>query len=134
VGAVTTAVGLAPIYHRRASLDVEIELLDYVSVEADAERSGTIDELSLQLTNATGEPLNPLVSTWDQRQKTRHNWRIRRGAVPLEDGESDKYRVVAPTRIARLYAGVPAQITVYQRGHQRWNSIQTEIGGACLER
>jgi hypothetical protein len=123
---VTTAGGLAPLSHRQASLDVEIELLDY-SVEADTETGGRIDKLRLRITNAIGEPLDPLVSTWDQRRQTRSYWRIHRGAVPLEDGDSDEYHVVAPTSTARLHVDVPAQITVSRRGKQRWNSIQRTL-------
>lgn len=127
-GLVATAVGLAPSAHRRAVLeDLDVRVLNNHFAQKDHEDNhGWIGAIDLELANGTDETLDPLVSTWDQRRKTRHNWRIEDGPVPLPAGETAEYHVVAPGETARLHAGVSAQITVYQRGEQRWKSVQVE--------
>lgn len=128
-GLVATAVGLAPSTHRRAvleGLDVDVLAYRFVDGDEDGRKYGEIESICVELANGSGEPLDPLVSTWDQRRKTRHNWEIDEGPVPLPAGETAEYVVVAPGRTARLHAGVPAQITVYQRGEERWTSIHVE--------
>jgi hypothetical protein len=127
-GLVATAVGLAPSAHRQAVLEgLDVEVLDYHFVEKDHEDNhGRIAAIDVELGNGTGEEIDPLISTWDQRRKTRHNWEIDEGPVPLPAGETAEYHVVAPAETARLHAGVPAQITVYRRGEERWESVHVE--------
>lgn len=127
-GLVATAVGLAPSAHRRAVLEnLDVDVLGYHFVEKDHENDhGRIDAVDVELANGTGETIDPLVSTWDQRRKTCHNWRIRGGGAPLPPGETSEYRAVAPAETARLHAGVPAQITVYRRGEERWKSVHVK--------
>jgi hypothetical protein len=124
-GLALSAAGLAVPAHRQAVLeDLHIKVLGFEFVKKDHEDShGTIGAVQLRLANETGERLDPLVSTWDQRRHTRHNWQLEEGPVPLATGETGEYRVVAPDETARMHAGVPAQITVYQRGEQRWKSV-----------
>lgn len=128
-GLVATAVGFAPIAHRRASLDVDVDVdvLGYRFVDAlDEDDHGRIDAVDVEIANRSDAELDPLVSSWDQRRKTRHNWRLEDGPVPLARGETAEYRVVSPSETANLHAGVPAQITVYKRGEQRWASVHVE--------
>lgn len=130
------AIGAAPHYHAKATLDADLAVLGYEYVDADAAptygtRTGDdpprywpIDELRAEVTNRSETPLDPLFTNWDQRRRTRHNWPIEAGATPLPPGETDTYRIVAPGESGALHGGLPAQLTVWRRGEEVWKSVQ----------
>lgn len=128
-GFAALAIGAAPFMHDSASLDVDVDVVDYGYADPTAEQldedptAPDVDVVELELTNH-GDELVPLFYTWDQKRKTRHNWEIQEGPVPLGAGETARYRLVAPGEDARMNAGYPAQITVFETGAQRWKSIR----------
>lgn len=127
-GFVALGLGAAPVLHRRAALDVELSVVDYQLADAPAE-PGTpvgVDGVAVRLDNHDAEFV-PLFFTWDQKRKTRHNWDIDAGPSPLPTGETAQYRLVAPGPEGRINTGYPAQLTVFERGEQRWASIQTRF-------
>ena len=128
-GFAALAIGAAPFMHDSASLDVDVDVVDYGYADPSAEEldedptAPDVDVVELELANH-GDELVPLFYTWDQKRKTRHNWEIQEGPVPLGAGETARYRLVAPGEDARMNAGYPAQITVFEKGAQRWKSIR----------
>lgn len=131
-GFAALAIGAAPFMHDSASLDVDVDVVDYGYAAETGELSleglptdevPGVDRVELELANH-GAELVPLFYTWDQKRKTRHNWEIQEGPVPLGAGETARYRLVAPGEDARMNAGYPAQITVFEKGAQRWKSIR----------
>ena len=128
-GFAALAIGAAPFMHDSASLDVDVDVVDYGYADPSAEQldedptAPDVDVVELELANH-GDELVPLFYTWDQKRKTRHNWEIQEGPVPLGAGETARYRLVAPGEDARMNAGYPAQITVFEKGAQRWKSIR----------
>lgn len=128
-GFAALAIGAAPSMHDSASLDVDVDVVDYGYADATAEQldedptAPDVDVVELELANH-GDELVPLFYTWDQKRKTRHNWEIQEGPVPIGAGETARYRLVAPGEDARMNAGYPAQITVFEKGAQRWQSTQ----------
>ena len=119
-GFATLAIGAAPSMHERADLDVDVGVLE-VGFVADGDGADRVD---VELANHTGDELVPEWFTWDKRRKTRHNWEIENGPVPIEAGERARYELVATGKDAWMNAGVPVQLTVFERGEQRWKSIQ----------
>lgn len=128
-GFAAVAIGAAPSMHEAASLDVDVDVLEYDYADPTAERlaedetAPDVDEVVLELANH-GDTFVPLWFTWDQKRKTRHNWPIDEGPAPIGAGETARYRLVAPGPDARMNAGYPAQITVFEKGTERWKSIQ----------
>lgn len=128
-GFAALAIGAAPFMHDSASLDVDVDVVDYGYADPSAEEldedptAPDVDVVELELANH-GDELVPLFYTWDQKRKTRHNWEIQEGPVPVGAGETVRYRLVAPGEDARMNAGYPAQITVFEKGAQRWKSIR----------
>jgi hypothetical protein len=128
-GFAALAIGAAPIMHDSTALDVDVDVVDYGYADPSAEQldedptAPDVDVVELELANH-GDELVPLFYTWDQKRKTRHNWEIQEGPVPVDAGETARYRLVAPGDDARMNAGYPAQITVFEKGAQRWKSIQ----------
>jgi hypothetical protein len=128
-GFAALAIGAAPIMHDSASLDIDIDIVDYGYADPDRERlnedetAPDIDVVEVDLTNHGGAFV-PLWISWDQKRKTRHNWLIDEGPIPVGSGKTARYRLVAPGEDGRINAGYPAQITVFEKGEQRWKSIQ----------
>ena len=116
-GFVALAIGAAPPMHDRATLDVDLEVLDYHYADED------VDRVDVELANH-GDDLVPEWFTWDKERKTRHNWQTETGPVPLEAGERARYELVAPGEDGRMNTGYPVQLTVFEKGEQRWKSIQ----------
>jgi len=104
--------------------DVDVDVVDYGYAERlnEDETAPDVDVVELDVANHDREFV-PLFYTWDQKRKTRHNWGIEDGPVPLGPGETARYRLVAPGEDARMNAGYPTQITVFEKGAQRWKSI-----------
>jgi len=123
-GFAALALGAAPIMHDSATLDVDVDVVDYGYAERlnEDETAPDVDVVELDVANHDREFV-PLFYTWDQKRKTRHNWGIEDGPVPLGPGETARYRLVAPGEDARMNAGYPTQITVFEKGAQRWKSI-----------
>lgn len=121
------AFGAAPSMHASATLDVDVDVVDYGYSDPTAEERARdptepdVDEVVLEVTNH-GEEFVPLFYTWDQKRKTRHNWRIDRGPSPVPVGETVRYHLSAPGDSARINAGYPAQITLFEKGEQRWKT------------
>lgn len=129
-GFVALAIGTAPVLHERAQLDVDLNVVESSDAEIDLgelptddANAGYIDMVEVELKNH-GETFVPLFFTWDQKRKTRHNWEIEDGPVPIKNGERARYRIVAPGDPGRIHAGYPVQLTVFEKGSQRWKSIQ----------
>lgn len=120
-GFAAVAVGAAPPMHKSTDLDVDVDLHRYYY--GNTVPVG-VEHLSVDLANHTGETLHPVWFTWDQRRKTRHNWDIKSGPEALEAGEAARYELHAPGEDAEINDGYRAQLTVFQRGEQRWHSIQ----------
>ena len=128
-GFAALAIGAAPIMHDSASLKADVDIVEYGYADPSAERlqedetAPDVDVVQLELVNH-GETFTPLFYSWDQKRKTRHNWEIEDGPVPLGAGETARYRIVAPGETARINAGYPAQITVFESGEQHWKSVR----------
>lgn len=122
------AFGAAPSMHDSATLDVELDVVDYGYADPTDQELATdqsepdVDEVVLELTNHAGEFV-PLFYSWDQKRKTRHNWPIDSGPSPVPAGETVRYHLTAPGDSARINAGYPAQITVFEKGKQRWKTV-----------
>lgn len=132
-GFAALAIGAAPPMHGRAVLDVDVDVLDYhyatesgvISLEElpDDEPVG-VNRVDVELTNRTGDDLVPVWFSWDKKRKTRHNWEIEAGPVPIEAGERARYELVASGEDAWMNAGEPVQLTVFEKSAQRWKSVQ----------
>lgn len=128
-GFAALAVGAAPAMHDSATLDVDVDVVDYGYADPSQERlekdatAPDVDVVEVELANH-GDAFVPLWFTWDQKRKTRHNWPIDEGPVPVDAGETARYRLVAPGQDGRINAGYPAQLTVFEKGSQRWKSIR----------
>jgi hypothetical protein len=128
-GFAALAIGAAPAMHDSATLDVDVDVRHYSYADPTAERlnedetAPDIDEVVVRLTNH-GHAFAPLFFTWDQKRKGRHNWQIEDGPTTLEAGETAHYWLNAPGKTGRINAGYPAQITVFEKGEQRWASTR----------
>lgn len=129
-GFAALAISTAPQLHERAQLDVDLDVVKSGDADRNLGELPTedadawyIDTLEVELENHS-DTFVPLFFSWDQKRKTRHNWEIEDGPVPIEAGERARYRIVAPGDPGRIHAGYPVQLTVFEKGSQRWKSIQ----------
>lgn len=135
-GFAALAIGAAPPMHERATLDVDLEILDYHYAGEGVENGVVslkglpidepldVDRVDVELANFTDNELVPVWFTWDKKRKTRHNWEIDSGPVPIEAGERARYELVAPGEDGQMNTGFPVQLTVIEKGTQRWKSVQ----------
>jgi hypothetical protein len=79
-----------------------------------------ITQLTVFVGNQMDESLEPVFSNWNQKRRTRHNWPIQDGPETLPAGSKAVYRIAAPNDEAVLHTGLPAQLTVYDRGQEQW--------------
>jgi hypothetical protein len=118
--------GLAPRYHDAAVLDgLRVDVEDWTAerIEIRGNVKRVVTGLLVSLDNQTTETLTPVFSNWDQKRRTRHNWPIADGREILPVGKSDRYRITAPNDEAVLHLGFRAQLTVFQRGEERWQTV-----------
>lgn len=116
-GFAALAVGAAPVMHDQTSLNVDVEILDLGYAE------GAVERVDVALENHTDDEFVPEWFTWDETRKTRHNWRAERADVPIGAGERSRYELVTPTTAGRMAVGERVQLTVFETGTQRWQSI-----------
>lgn len=130
------SLGAAPIFHNRARLDLQVSVARVTTRSGvihfelqDALEEPSIGELVVNLENHESGAIDPLFLTWDQNRKTRHVWEILDGESPLESGAEERYRIAAPSPEGEISVGYRAQLTVFDRGKQRWRSVHFEFGG-----
>lgn len=117
-GFLAIAFGAAPIMHASATLDLDVEITGKRWAD------GMIDGLQVEVRSQMNSPLYPVWFTWDQKRKTRHNWEIENGAVPLLPDQQTRYQLQAPSDSGRINPGTTVNLTVFQKGEQQWVSIQ----------
>ena len=128
-GFAALAIGAAPFMHDSATLDVDLDVRHYNYADPSAERldedatAPDVDQVVVRLTN-NGDEFVPLFFTWDQKRKGRYNWEIEDGPTPIGSGETVDYWLSATSEESRINAGYPAQLTVFEKGTQRWKSIR----------
>lgn len=123
------AVGAAGPLHRRAVLDLEMDVLEARYASGEDGGGVAVDTLDVRVVNGDDVEIEPVFYSWHQARNSRYNWLVESGPDTLSPGETATYRVRAKTGDGFIKVGLPAQLTLFDSGRQRWKSIQFVVEG-----
>lgn len=131
-GVVIAAGATLPLAHDDATLDARCDVLDVKLVEAeDSSHDYEVDAITLELSvSAKEQAVEPVVFVWGQYHWMMQSWSQAVGPSQVAPGEDARIRVDAPGPKTRVYATVPAQVTVVDAGTEartKTSFVPTEV-------